>query len=289
MRTKDKTLINALNILSMKLSRFVKLSFLAGAMALAGIFGGESKAESSVKIDLAYNITAVTNVRGGAISSATPATVSGILLRPEPSIPSAAYIGAEAYAPVALIQFETLNVVQGGPDGRPLPRVRTGFRLQVSKPQFIERAGEKGLEGGIGLVLLSIGASSSRTGTVVEKLINNSSSTSLPFTWEEVRGAATLRQPYKGAAVRWFAPTLTTADVVVQAISGSTSVKGNPVPGREITTTIRVTVDPILSARLAGLSFDAAVKLVVSDLIGRGFVNLDGGEVGIMSAVPAVR
>jgi hypothetical protein len=108
----------------MKLSRFVKLSFLAGAMALAGIFGGESKAESSVKIDLAYNITTVTNVRGGAISSATPAAVSGILLRPEPSIPSAAYIGAEAYAPVALIQFETLNVVQGGPDGRPLPRVR---------------------------------------------------------------------------------------------------------------------------------------------------------------------
>jgi hypothetical protein len=50
-----------------------------------------------------------------------------------------------------------------------------------------------------------------------------------------------------------------------------------------------VTVDPVLSARLAGLDFDAAVKLVVSDLIGRGFVNLDGGEVGIMRGVPAVR
>lgn len=274
----------------MKLSSSLKLSFLVGAMSLACIFAGEVKAQSPVKINLAYNVTTTTNVRGGAASPAIPAAASGILLRAEPSIPSAAYIGAEAYGPVALIQFETLNVVHGAPDGRTLPRVRTGFRLQVSKPQFIEREGVDGLEGGIGSVLLSIGGNpANRTGTVVEKLINNSSSKSLPFAWEEVRGEAILRQPYKGAAVRWFAQTLTTADVAVQAIAGSTSVKGNPVPGRETTTTTRVTVDPVLSARLAGLDFDAAVKLVVSDLIGRGFVNLDGGEVGIMRGVPAVR
>jgi hypothetical protein len=48
-------------------------------------------------------------------------------------------------------------------------------------------------------------------------------------------------------------------------------------------------LDPALSARLAGLEFDAAVKLVVSNLIGRGFVNLDGGEVGIMRGVPSVQ
>jgi hypothetical protein len=199
-------------------------------------------------------------------------------------------LGAEAYGPVALIQFETLNVVQSGPDGRPLSRPQMGFRLQVSKPQFIERDGVIGLEGGMASALLSLSSNpANRTGSVVEKLINNSTSKSPPFAWEEVRGAATLRSPYKGAAVRWFAQTLTTAGVSVQALPGAVAANGTPVPGTETRITTSVMLDPALSARLAGLEFDAAVKLVVSDLIGRGFVNLDGGEVGIMRGVPRVQ
>jgi hypothetical protein len=89
--------------------------------------------------------------------------------------------------------------------------------------------------------------------------------------------------------VRWFAQTLTTAGVSVQALPGAVAANGTPVPGTETRITTSVMLDPALSARLAGLEFDAAVKLVVSDLIGRGFVNLDGGEVGIMRGVPGVQ
>jgi len=285
----------------MKATKSIRNRLLIGTLALAGLFPGNGKAQSPVKIDLAYNVTTSTNVRGsaanstqpasgGATSPAVPATARGILLPGEQSIPSTAMLGAEAYGPVALIQFETLNVVQGGPDGRPLPRPQMGFRLQVSKPQFIERDGVIGLEGGMASALLSLSSNpANRTGSVVEKLINNSASKSPPFAWEEVRGAATLRSPYKGAPVRWFAQTLTTADVSVQALPGAVAANGTPVPGTETRITTSVTLDPALSARLAGLEFDAAVKLVVSDLIGRGFVNLDGGEVGIMRGVPSVQ
>jgi hypothetical protein len=149
----------------MKTTNSMRISFLAGALALAVIFAGQANAQSPVKIDLAYNVTTSTNVRGsaanpaqpalgGAASPAVPATARGILLRGEQSIPSTAVLGAEAYGPVALIQFETLNVVQSGPDGRPLPRSQMGFRLQVSKPQFIERDGVMGLEGGMASALL---------------------------------------------------------------------------------------------------------------------------------------
>jgi hypothetical protein len=285
----------------MKTTISMRIRFLTGALALAGIFAGQANAQPAVKIDLAYTVTTATNVRGstanpalpslgGAASPAAPVTARGILLRGEQSIPSTAVLGAEAYGPVALIQFETLNVVPTGPDGRPLPRPQMGFRLQVSKPQFIERDGVMGLEGGMASALLSLSSNpANRTGSVVEKLINNSASKSPPFAWEEVRGAATLRSPYKGAPVRWFAQRLTTAEVKVEAVAGSASANGSPVPGTETTTTTSVTLDPTLSARLAGLEFDAAVKLVVSDLIGRGFVNLDGGDVGIMRAVPMVQ
>jgi hypothetical protein len=285
----------------MKTTNSMRISFLAGALALAGLFAGQAKAQSPVKIDLAYNVTTTTNARGstanpalpssgGAASPAAPVTARGILLRGEQSIPSTAVLGAEAYGPVALIQFETLNVVPGSPGGPNLPRVQMGFRLQVSQPQFIERDGVVGLEGGMASALLSLGSNpANRTANVVEKLINNSASRNLPFAWEEVRGAAVLRAPYKGARVRWFAQTLTTADVRVEAIAGATAANGNPVPGTETRTMTSVTLDPALSARLAGLEFNAAVKLVVSDLIGRGFVNLDGGEVGIMRGVPSVQ
>jgi hypothetical protein len=285
----------------MKTTNSMRISFLVGALALAGLIAGQAKAQSPVKIDLAYNVTTATNVRGsaanpaqpssgGAASPAAPATARGILLRGEPSIPSTALLGAEAYGPVAMIQFETLNVVPSSPGGPNLPRVQMGFHLQVSQPQFIERDGVMGLEGGMASVLLSLGGNpANRTANVVEKLINNSASRNLPFAWEEVRGAATLRAPYKGSRVRWFAQRLTTAEVKVEAVAGSASANGSPVPGTETTTTTSVTLDPTLSARLAGLEFDAAVKLVVSDLIGRGFVNLDGGEVGIMRAVPMVQ
>jgi hypothetical protein len=279
----------------------MKISFLTGALALAGIFAGQANAQSAVKIDLAYNVTTTTNVRGSAANPSQPTrggsapsagtvTVRGILLRGEQSIPSLAVVGAEAYGPVALIQFETLNVVQGGPAGQPLPRPQTGFRLQVSKPQFIERDGVTGLEGGMASALLSLSSNpANRTGPVVEKLINNSAATNPPFAWEEVRGAATLRAPYKGAPVRWFAPLLSTANVRVKALPGAVAANGTPVPATETRSTTSVTLDPALSARLAGLEFDAAVKLVVSDLIGRGFVNLDGGEVGIMRGVPGMQ
>jgi hypothetical protein len=285
----------------MKTTNSIRISFLAGALALAGIFAGQANAQSPVKIDLAYNVTTSTNVRGsaanstqpasgGATSPAVPATARGILLRGEQSIPSTAVLGAEAYGPVALIQFETLNVVQSGPDGRPLSRPQMGFRLQVSKPQFVERDGVMGLEGGMASALLSLSSNlANRTGSVVEKLSNNSASKSPPFAWEEVRGAATLRSPYKGAPVRWFAPLLSIADVRVQALPGAVAANGTPVPGTETRSMTSVMLDPALSARLAGLEFDAAVKLVVSNLIGRGFVNLDGGEVGIMRGVPSVQ
>jgi hypothetical protein len=285
----------------MKTTISMRIRFLTGVLALAGLFAGQANAHPAVKIDLAYNVTTATNVRGsaanpaqpssgGAASPAAPVTARGILLRGEQSIPSTAVLGAEAYGPVALIQFETLNVVPTGPDGRPLPRPQMGFRLQVSKPQFIERDGVMGLEGGMASALLSLSSNpANRTGSVVEKLINNSDFKSPPFAWEEVRGAATLRSPYKNAPVCWFAPLLSTADVRVEAIAGATAANGNPVPGTETRTMTSMTLDPALSARLAGLEFDAAVKLVVSDLIGRGFVNLDGGEVGIMRAVPMVQ